>query len=116
MRLAKIPGCIKNNWILFLIMVITGFSFRSNLYSQEIRFQTFSVTEGLCHPFVYNINQDKNGFIWIGTGEGLCRYDGIEFTSGSVFDTLPVDVVNVSFADNLGKLWFGFNDLFRNSS
>ena len=110
MRLAKIPGCIKNNWILFLIMVITGFSFRSNLYSQEIRFQTFSVTEGLCHPFVYNINQDKNGFIWIGTGEGLCRYDGIEFTSGSVFDTLPVDVVNVSFADNLGKLWFGFNN------
>lgn len=78
--------------------------------SQKSRFKSISVSEGLCHPFVYNISQDNNGFIWIGTGDGLCRYDGIDFVSSTAFDTLPADVVNVSFTDNLGKLWFGFNN------
>ena len=40
----------------------------------------------------------------------MCRYDGIEFAPSSDFDTLPVDIVNVSFSDSLGKLWFGFNN------
>ncbi len=110
MRLAKISSCFRYNWTLLLILTLIGSSFKTNLYSQDTRFQTFSVTEGLCHPFVYNIIQDKNGFLWIGTGEGLCRYDGIEFVSANSFDTLPVDVVNVSYSDNLGKLWFGFNN------
>jgi ligand-binding sensor domain-containing protein/serine phosphatase RsbU (regulator of sigma subunit) len=59
---------------------------------------------------VYNIIQDNNGFIWIGTGEGLCRYDGMDFAASAEFDSLPVDIVNVSYADSLGKLWFGFNN------
>jgi ligand-binding sensor domain-containing protein/serine phosphatase RsbU (regulator of sigma subunit) len=80
------------------------------IYGQRVRFQDYSLTDGLCHPFVYNIIQDKNGFIWIGTGEGLCRYDGISFVSSQVFDSLPKDVVNVSFIDNFGKLWFGYNN------
>jgi ligand-binding sensor domain-containing protein/serine phosphatase RsbU (regulator of sigma subunit) len=91
--------------ITFLILVFTG-----SVMAQKARFQNINVTEGLCHPFIYNIIQDKNGFIWIGTGEGLCRFDGIDFTSSAAFDSLPVDVVNVSFSDNLGKLWFGFNN------
>ncbi len=79
-------------------------------YSQNNRFRNFGINEGLCHPFVYNIIQDNNGFIWFGTGEGLCRYDGIDFVSSASFDSLPVDVVNISYADSLGKLWFGFNN------
>ena len=110
MRLLIVPDRIKLNSALFLILTLYFKLFEGSLYAQNIRFQTLSVNEGLCHPFVYNINQDKNGFIWIGTGEGLCRYDGIDFTSSGTFDTIPVDVVNVSYRDSLGKLWFGFNN------
>ncbi len=110
MRFANFPSYFGNNRNLFLILILSRIISLSTLYSQDIRFQTLSVTEGLCHPFVYNISQDKNGFIWIGTGEGLCRFDGFEFISSNTFDTLPADVVNVSFRDNLGKLWFGFNN------
>lgn len=110
MRLARIIRHFKYQGIVFLILTVTGSFYSRCLYSQDTRFQSLSVTEGLCHPFVYNINQDKNGFIWFGTGEGLCRYDGIEFVPSTSFDTLPVDVVNVSYRDNLGKLWFGFNN------
>jgi ligand-binding sensor domain-containing protein/serine phosphatase RsbU (regulator of sigma subunit) len=96
---------------LFLFLFFAGslFPFYA-ANSQSTRFQSYTISDGLCHPFVYNINQDKNGFIWIGTGEGLCRYDGLEFLSSSVFDSLPIDVVNVSYVNSLGILWFGFNN------
>jgi ligand-binding sensor domain-containing protein/serine phosphatase RsbU (regulator of sigma subunit) len=92
------------------ILILTFLTIVTSIFSQKAKFQSISVTEGLCHPFVYNISQDKNGFIWIGTGDGLCRYDGIDFVTSSSFDSLPADVVNVSFSDNLGKLWFGYNN------
>ncbi len=110
MRLENIPIRLRIYWTIFLILILPVFFHTGTLYSQDIRFQTLSVTEGLCHPFVYNINQDKNGFIWIGTGEGLCRYDGFEFITSTSFDSLPVDVVNVNYSDSLGNLWFGFNN------
>ncbi len=92
--------------LLIIVQLLTS----SRAESQIARFQNYNLSEGLCHPFIYTINQDKKGFIWVGTGEGLCRYDGLEFESSTTFDSLPVDVVNVSYRDNLGKLWFGFND------
>jgi ligand-binding sensor domain-containing protein/serine phosphatase RsbU (regulator of sigma subunit) len=110
MRLEIFPDRIKINSTLLIILSHLFQFLTVTVYSQNVRFQSLSVNEGLCHPFVYNINQDKNGFIWIGTGEGLCRYDGIEFVSSGTFDTIPVDVVNVSYRDSLGKLWFGFNN------
>ena len=66
---------IRRNII--LLFAIQGlFLFR--ITAQNVHFKTYSVSEGLCHPFIYNISQDKNGFIWLGTGEGLCRFDGFE--------------------------------------
>lgn len=91
------------------ILLISVISY-SVAFSQNQRFKNYSVNEGLCHPFVYNINQDKNGFIWLGTGEGLCRYDGFSFISANTIDSLPVEVVNVTYCDSLGNLWIGFNN------
>jgi len=39
----------------------------------------FSIETGLPNFRVNKIVQDQNGFLWIGTGEGLSRYDGYEF-------------------------------------
>lgn len=79
-------------------------------FGQFERFKTYDVGDGICHRFIYTINQDKNGFIWLGTGEGLCRFDGFEFESFSSLDSLSNDVVNTSFVDTFGDLWFGFNN------
>ena len=35
--------------------------------------------QGLCDNFIYNVTQDKNGYLWLGTGEGICRFDGFNF-------------------------------------
>lgn len=99
-----------NKGIISTVLILVQLFISSQADSQIARFQNYNLSDGLCHPFIYNINQDKNGFIWIGTGEGLCRYDGFEFVSSMEFDSLPVDVVSVSYSDSLGKLWFGFNN------
>ncbi len=41
--------------------------------------QKFAVEEGLPQNFVSGITQDKDGFIWLSTSDGLCRYDGRGF-------------------------------------
>ncbi|MDR1557380.1 MAG: response regulator [Tannerellaceae bacterium] len=54
----------------------------SSLFSQEnpdFHFRKIRVDEGLSENAVYCILQDKKGFIWFGTKDGLNRYDGSDF-------------------------------------
>ncbi len=44
--------------------------------TQNINFQKLGIREGLSHPTVYSIYQDKLGTMWFGTRQGLNRYDG----------------------------------------
>jgi ligand-binding sensor domain-containing protein len=95
--------------LIFLLLLLANV--QCNLgFGQFERFKTYDVSDGICHRFIYTINQDKNGFIWLGTSEGLCRFDGFEFESFSSIDSLSNDVVNTSFIDTFGDLWFGFNN------
>src|SRR5215467_8687087 len=48
---------------------------------REIRFRTWSTAEGLSQATVRTIAQDRDGFIWIGTQDGLDRFDGYGFTT-----------------------------------
>lgn len=59
-------------WFLFLL---TNFS-----SAAELRFEHFSVSEGLSQSTVLCILQDSKGFMWFGTENGLNRYDGYKFT------------------------------------
>ena len=66
--------------ILLLLGFITIY-LNSILYSQEIiSFENLTSEEGLSQNSVYAIVEDKNGFIWLGTREGLNKYDGYSFT------------------------------------
>lgn len=80
-----------------------------NIFGQVYQFREYGIEEGLSHPFVYTIAQDQNGFIWIGTGEGLCRFDGFRFTVSEADDTLTNGFVTSSYLDRNGILWFGHN-------
>ncbi|MFB3041806.1 MAG: two-component regulator propeller domain-containing protein [Candidatus Poribacteria bacterium] len=46
---------------------------------QSFEFQRIEVQDGLPNECVYCIAQDKHGFMWFGTKNGSCRYDGREF-------------------------------------
>ena len=44
--------------------------------------------DGLTNSYITSIRQDKNGFIWVGSGEGVFRYDGYSFKA---FRSMPGD-------------------------
>jgi ligand-binding sensor domain-containing protein/signal transduction histidine kinase len=44
-----------------------------------LKFNTYNINDGLSQNQVFTIIQDKQGFIWFGTDEGLNRFDGYEF-------------------------------------
>lgn len=77
-------------------------------YSQEFRIRDYGLSQGISNLFVYTVNQDARGFIWAGTGEGILRFDGFSFTGGLVTDSLANGVASVSYRDERGVLWFGY--------
>ncbi len=82
----------------------------TSLLGQTYNFQQYSIEDGLCHPFVYTVIQDADGYLWMGTGEGLCKYDGFNFYGDFAADSLPQAFAKKSFKDSKGNLWFGHND------
>lgn len=58
--------------ILLLITVITN----GQIQYKNIRFKQLETTDGLSHNTVNTITQDRDGFMWFGTRNGLCKYDG----------------------------------------
>lgn len=49
--------------------------------ANDLRFHKITTSQGLSHNTVYSIIQDKKGFMWFGTREGLNRFDGEELIS-----------------------------------
>lgn len=106
---------MKKILIVFLL-VISGYNFpqnksHKNLEFGNIRFDLFTVEQGLSSSVIYSINQDKSGFLWIGTGEGLNRFDGYNFKT---FKHTPFDSTSISdnwvlslLPDSRGDLWIG---------
>jgi signal transduction histidine kinase/DNA-binding response OmpR family regulator/ligand-binding sensor domain-containing protein len=70
--------------ILFFLLATTSVAAQLLMPSNQQRFKT---EDGLPQSFVSGIVQDKNGFIWIGTQDGLARYDGRSFKSFSSANT-----------------------------
>ncbi|HER08550.1 MAG TPA: hypothetical protein ENO20_06530 [Bacteroides sp.] len=74
---------------------------------QSYQFFKYGIPEGLCDKFAYTVNQDVDGFLWVGTTEGLCRFDGKEFDQDFAGDSLPASIAFSSLLDSDGRLWFG---------
>ncbi len=92
--------------ILLLLWFVTEvFAVKGQQYS----FKQYTLEDGLSHPYVYTINNDTEGFLWVGTGEGLCKFDGFSFSVSEADDTLTNGFVTSSLLDSEGRLWFGHN-------
>jgi ligand-binding sensor domain-containing protein/two-component sensor histidine kinase len=92
-----------------VLVSILLFLFLSTTFSNEIIFSRLSVNDGLSSNFVNCIWQDKKGFIWVGTENGLQRYDGNKFVTISSRDDklklLPLPVDQLIADNNTDYLW-----------
>lgn len=86
--------------LFFSILSFTG------LWGQHPAWHNFTTTEGLPSNEIYSVLQDRQGFVWLATAQGICRFDGYEFrrpvdtsvqAGGSVFKLAQ---------DSQGRIWF----------
>lgn len=107
----------KKQFLYRLILSIQAFFFLAILESSGIgvvnnlSFDLYSQEHGLSNNQIHCILQDSKGWIWIGTSQGICRFDGYRF---SVFKSDPDDstslkgnLVRVIYEDKKGTLWVG---------
>jgi signal transduction histidine kinase/ligand-binding sensor domain-containing protein/CheY-like chemotaxis protein len=80
-------------------------------HDNDILFDTISLEEGLSQSVVVTMLQDRTGFMWFGTQDGLNRYDGYTFRvhKADLQDvaSLPNNFINALAEDAGGSLWVG---------
>jgi streptogramin lyase len=87
-----------------LSFICNFFSFCQSFYTKS-----FSTRDGLAHNNVRVITQDKSGYIWIGTFDGISRYDGYDFRN---YYHVPGDTASLDYfsiynicVDGANNLW-----------
>ena len=90
-------------------LLLAGIAHASD--SRSMRFSHITQDDGLSQSFVYAMAQDRDGFMWLGTQEGLNRFDGHEFR---IFAEAPDDQqalvddgIRTLLLDSTGTIWVG---------
>lgn len=98
-----------------ICLLLCQFNLTHSFYllgQKRIKFEHLTIEHGLPQNTVFRILQDSRGFLWVGTENGLCRYDGYSFTP---YQNDPEDPSSLShnrvfaiFEDSSsGTLWIG---------
>jgi ligand-binding sensor domain-containing protein/signal transduction histidine kinase len=77
--------------------------------SEFSRVNRWTTDDGLPQHRIACIKQDHDGYVWLGTWNGLVRFDGLEFTVFNKFNTreLTNDAIAALALDTSGTLWIG---------
>ncbi|SEL85022.1 sensor histidine kinase [Parapedobacter koreensis] len=99
--------------IAFAVLCLT---FAASGFAQytPMTYRTLTVPDGLPQSYVSGIVQDPQGFMWIGTRDGLARYDGRQFKvfrhDGDDSTTLASNITRKLTLDRDGLLWIGYEE------
>ncbi|MFK7810018.1 MAG: two-component regulator propeller domain-containing protein, partial [Saprospiraceae bacterium] len=96
-------------WKEIVLILILGLGCRFVNAQDKLQMELLSTEDGLSQGMINDILQDREGFIWIATKDGLNRYDGYHF---KVFTNDPNDPWSISgntvellFEDTKGRIW-----------
>jgi len=91
--------------IFFIFLFIAGTS-----SAQNFRFNEYTIEDGISQNFIYAIEQDTKGYLWVSTGDGLCKFDGKKFHNYTTKNGLSENIITTSFINKNGALWLGHNN------
>lgn len=100
---------MRNNHYFLAVFLLSFFT--QSAFSQNFTFGHLTINQELSNNTIYAIVEDRDGFLWFGSRDGLNKYDGYEFT---VFKSDPTDSLSLPgnniqalFAHPGGDLWIG---------
>ena len=95
------------------VITLLFFTFSFLLTGAQVRFARYFGNDDLTCNLITEITQDQEGFIWIGTINGLNRYDGWSFrhiyANADDSTSLLSNYIYELFMDSRGRLWVGTN-------
>ena len=75
--------------------------------AERLVFRSWGTAMGLPQNTVNAIMQTGDGYLWLGTRDGLARFDGVRFTVFGLSDGLRSVEIQTLFVDRTGTLWIG---------
>lgn len=109
-------GYVKRQAVAFLVMILSPLLFSGVAFALDPKkaitqyvHDVWTTEDGLPQNSILSIVQTRDGYLWVGTWNGLARFDGVRFT---VFDrgNTPAKKNNYIYAlyeDRQGSLWIG---------
>lgn len=92
---------IKQLLIAALLMLI-ALPMRSQMYTST----AYGIPEGFTNLFVNGITQDESGYLWVGTGEGLLKFNGVSFEPFYADENIAENYFSAVFQDG-EQTWYG---------
>ncbi len=93
--------------IIYLSIHLCGYA----ILPTQFHFRHYNIENGILSNNISSILQDQKGFIWIGTDNGLSRFDGNQFTfyqkSNPLYSGLHANSINTICETNTNGLWIG---------
>lgn len=89
--------------IVYFLLFILSFNL---VKGQSYYYKNYTADNGLPSSEAFHVIQDKKGFIWIATNQGVSRFDGYEFTNFDTHSGLPRNTILELFEDEIGRIWF----------
>ena len=104
---------LHHSWCVYLFFQFWALLFSSSYLSAQSNNFNFEIFTPQNNPIgqAQTITQDKDGFLWLGTFDGLVKYDGYEYTT---YRKIPGDSTSLNetsiekiYLDQSGDLWIG---------
>ena len=93
-------------WKIRSMIWFTLFLGYGSCFSQDLHFFHFGPENGIPAKDVYEVYQDRQGFIWLATTKGVYRFDGRTFTAITTSDGLLSNEILWIAEDRRGRIWF----------
>ena len=85
-----------------MYIILINYSFASNL---EKSFKILNTKNGLLSNSIYEVLQDKNGYIWLASNKGVSIFDGKHYKTITSSDGLPSNDIFSIFEDSKNRIW-----------